>query len=90
MQVTTGWMAGRQRRSDRWARQRTPVRRRRQRLVLRYPSAILGGKGADSDHFDGGAGFDTLAVLLDPATLAIEQANVAANFVPGMRSPSAA
>jgi hypothetical protein len=44
---------------------------------------ILGGNGSDSDYFDGGAGFDTLAVLLDPATLAIEQANVAAHFVAG-------
>jgi hypothetical protein len=44
---------------------------------------LLGGSGTDTDHFDGGPGFDTLAVLLDPATLAIEQANVAANFVPG-------
>lgn len=43
----------------------------------------LGGSGTDTDHFDGGAGFDTLALLLDPATLAVEQANVAANFVPG-------
>jgi Ca2+-binding RTX toxin-like protein len=42
---------------------------------------LLGGSG--TDHFDGGAGFDTLAVLLDPATLPVEQANVAANFVPG-------
>lgn len=44
---------------------------------------LLGGSGPDSDLFYGGAGFDTLAVLLDPATLAAEQANVAANFVPG-------
>ena len=44
---------------------------------------LLGGSGTDSDHFDGGPGFDTLAVLLDPTTLAVEQANVAANFVPG-------
>jgi len=44
---------------------------------------ILGGNGSDSDHFNGGAGVDTLAVLLDPATLAIEQANVAAHFDPG-------
>jgi phospholipase/lecithinase/hemolysin len=44
---------------------------------------LLGGSGTDTDRFDGGAGFDTLAVLVDPATLAIEQANVAAHFVPG-------
>ena len=44
---------------------------------------LLGGSGTDTDRFDGGAGFDTLAVLLDPATLAVEQANVAAHFVPG-------
>ena len=44
---------------------------------------ILGGNGNDSDHFDGGAGVDTLAVLLDPATLAVEQAHVAADFVSG-------
>ena len=44
---------------------------------------LLGGSGTDSDHFDGGPGFDTLAVLLDPTTLAVEQAHVAANFVPG-------
>ena len=42
----------------------------------------LGGSGTDTDHFDGGAGFDTLALLLDPATLAVEQAAIA-NFVPG-------
>ena len=44
---------------------------------------LLGGSGTDIDHFDGGAGFDTLALLLDQATLAVEQADVAANFVPG-------
>jgi phospholipase/lecithinase/hemolysin len=44
---------------------------------------LLGGSGNDIDHFDGGPGFDTLAVLLDPTKLADEQANVAANFVPG-------
>jgi Ca2+-binding RTX toxin-like protein len=44
---------------------------------------LLGGSGTDIDRFDGGAGFDTLALLLDPATLAVEQADVAANFVPG-------
>ena len=44
---------------------------------------LLGGSGADIDHFDGGAGFDTLALLLDRATLAVAQADVAANFVPG-------
>jgi hypothetical protein len=44
---------------------------------------LLVGSGTDTDHFDGGAGFDTLAVLVDPKTLAVEQANVAANFDPG-------
>ena len=42
----------------------------------------LGGSGTDIDHFDGGAGFDTLALLLDSASLAVEQAAVA-GFVPG-------
>jgi Ca2+-binding RTX toxin-like protein len=52
--------------------------------VFLYTQAqILGGSGTDIDHFDGGAGFDTLALLLTPETLAIEQANVTANFVPG-------
>ena len=36
---------------------------------------LLGGSGTDIDHFDGGAGFDTLALLLDSATLAVEQAD---------------
>jgi hypothetical protein len=44
---------------------------------------LLGGSGTDTDHFDGGPGFDTLAVLLDPTKLADEQANVAAHFDPG-------
>jgi hypothetical protein len=44
---------------------------------------LLDGSGADSDRFDGGTGFDTLVVLLDPTSLAAEQANVAANFVAG-------
>ena len=44
---------------------------------------LLGGSGTDIDQFDGGAGFDTLALLLDPAALAVEQANVAATFVSG-------
>ena len=43
---------------------------------------LLGGSGTDIDQFNGGAGFDTLALLLDPTTLAVEQAAVA-NFVPG-------
>ena len=43
---------------------------------------LLGGGGTDIDHFDGGAGFDTLAVLVDKTSLAAEQAAVA-NFVPG-------
>jgi hypothetical protein len=44
---------------------------------------LLGGSGTDTDHFDGGGGFDTLAVRLDPATLAAEQADVAQHFVAG-------
>jgi phospholipase/lecithinase/hemolysin len=44
---------------------------------------LLGGSGTDIDHFNGGEGFDTLALLLDPATLAVEQAHVAATFDPG-------
>jgi phospholipase/lecithinase/hemolysin len=52
--------------------------------VFLYTQAqILGGSGTDIDHFDGGHGFDTLALLVTPETLAVEQANVAANFVPG-------
>jgi hypothetical protein len=52
-------------------------------LFFATQAQLLGGSGTDTDHFDGGAGFDTLALLLDPATLAVEQADVAANFVPG-------
>lgn len=44
---------------------------------------LLGGVGTDIDQFNGSAGFDTLALLLDSATLAVEQAEVAATFVPG-------
>ncbi len=44
---------------------------------------VLGGSGTDTDRFNGGAGFDTLVVLLDPASLAAEKANVDAHFVPG-------
>jgi hypothetical protein len=46
---------------------------------------LLGGSGTDSDHFDGGAGFDTLALLLpdDGKTLAAVQADVDAHFDPG-------
>jgi hypothetical protein len=44
---------------------------------------IVGGSGGDRDRFDGGAGVDTLAVLVDSATLAVEQANIDAHFVPG-------
>lgn len=44
---------------------------------------LLGGSGGDIDHFDGGAGFDTVAVLLDPNSLAAEQNNVQANFHAG-------
>ena len=43
---------------------------------------LLGGSGTDIDHFDGGAGFDTLALLLDSATLAVEQ-DAVAHFVLG-------
>jgi hypothetical protein len=46
-------------------------------------ASLLGGSGGDTDVFRGGAGFDTLALLVDPATLAVEQANVDANFVAG-------
>ena len=53
-------------------------------LFFATQAQLLGGSDTDIDHFDGGAGFDTLALLLDPATLAVEQANVAANFVPGI------
>jgi RTX calcium-binding nonapeptide repeat (4 copies)/GDSL-like Lipase/Acylhydrolase len=52
-------------------------------LFFATQAQLLGGSGTDTDHFDGGAGFDTLALLLDPATLAVEQADVAANFVAG-------
>jgi GDSL-like Lipase/Acylhydrolase/RTX calcium-binding nonapeptide repeat (4 copies) len=52
-------------------------------LFFATQAQLLGGSGIDTDLFDGGAGFDTLALLLDPATLAVEQAAVAANFVPG-------
>ena len=52
-------------------------------LFLYTQAQILGGSGTDIDRFDGGSGFDTLALLLTPETLAVEQANVAANFVPG-------
>lgn len=44
---------------------------------------LLGGSGGDKDRFDGGAGFDTVAVLLAADKLAQEQANVAAHFVSG-------
>ena len=37
---------------------------------------LLGGSDTDTDRFDGGAGFDTLALLLDQATLDGEQADV--------------
>jgi Ca2+-binding RTX toxin-like protein len=45
---------------------------------------LLGGSGTDTDHFNGGAGFDTLALLLpDQDTLAAVQADVTAHFDPG-------
>ena len=44
---------------------------------------LLGGSGSNVDHFDGGTGFDTLAVLLDSASLAAEQKNVMDNFHSG-------
>jgi hypothetical protein len=44
---------------------------------------LLGGSGGDVDHFDGGAGFDTLVLLVDGATLAVEQPKVASTFVAG-------
>jgi hypothetical protein len=45
---------------------------------------LLGGSGADSDHFNGGAGVDTLVLLLpDAKTLAAVQADVDAHFVSG-------
>jgi Ca2+-binding RTX toxin-like protein len=51
--------------------------------VFLYTQAeILGGSGTDIDHFDGGHGFDTLALLVTPETLAAEQAALA-NFVSG-------
>jgi Ca2+-binding RTX toxin-like protein len=36
-------------------------------LFFATQAQLLGGSGTDTDHFDGGGGFDTLAVLLDPA-----------------------
>lgn len=44
---------------------------------------LIGGSSTDVDQFDGGAGSDTVAVLVDPNSLAAEQANVQANFHPG-------
>lgn len=45
---------------------------------------ILGGNGNDIDRFDGGAGFDTLVLLLpDQQTRAAVQADIAAHFVSG-------
>ena len=52
-------------------------------LFFATQAQLLGGSGTDTDRFDGGAGFDTLALRLDPATLPVEQADVAANFIPG-------
>ena len=43
---------------------------------------LLGGSGTDFDHFDGGAGFDTLVLLVDEATRLVEQPKLDA-FVPG-------
>ena len=51
-------------------------------LFLYTQPQLLGGSST-SDHFDGGSGFNTLALRLDPATQAAEQADVAANFHPG-------
>jgi len=48
------------------------------------------GSAGDIDHFDGGAGVDTLVVLVDAATLAVEQPKVASTFVAGSSSPSTA
>ena len=60
-------------------------------LFFATQAQLLGGSGTDTDHFDGGAGFDTLALLLDPTTFDVEQDAVAATFVPGQdRSRSAA
>ena len=44
---------------------------------------LLGGSGGDTDHFYGGAGFDTLALLVDPNTLAAVQDDVDEHFIPG-------
>jgi Ca2+-binding RTX toxin-like protein len=45
---------------------------------------LLGGSGTDTDRFDGGAGFDTLALLLpNEQTRAAVQADVDAHFVSG-------
>lgn len=52
-------------------------------VFLYTEAAILGGAGGDVDRFEGGFGFDTLALLLTAETLAIEAAHVAANFVAG-------
>ena len=52
-------------------------------LFFATQAQLLGGSGTDIDLFDGDSGFDTLALLLDPATLAVAQADVAATFVPG-------
>jgi Ca2+-binding RTX toxin-like protein len=51
-------------------------------LFLYTEPQLLGGSST-SDHFDGGTGFNTLALRLDPATQAAELADVAANFHPG-------
>jgi Ca2+-binding RTX toxin-like protein len=51
-------------------------------LFLYTEPQLLGGSST-SDHFDGGTGFNTLALRLDPAAQAFEQADVAANFHPG-------
>jgi hypothetical protein len=53
-------------------------------LFFATQAQMLGGSGADSDHFDGGAGFDTLALLLpNEQTRAAVQADVDARFVSG-------
>lgn len=44
---------------------------------------LLGGSGADIDQFNGAAGFDTLVLLLDPATRIVERDALDATFVAG-------
>jgi hypothetical protein len=44
---------------------------------------LLDGSGNDIDQFNGGQGVDTIVLLLDSATLGVEQTHVDANFDPG-------